>query len=45
MTLFQNIYNAIKKFFDFLSCRTTSEYVSLNSDDNEEVNKIYNNMI
>ena len=45
MSLFQNIYNAFKMFFEFLSCRTTSEYISLNFDDNEEVNKIYNNMI
>jgi hypothetical protein len=46
MTLFNKIYNAIKQFFIYLSCKTDPDYVNLNQDDNiEEVSFIYNNVI
>jgi len=46
MTLFNKIYDAIKQFFIYLSCRTHADYVNLNQDDDiEEVSFIYNNVI
>ena len=29
MSLFQNIYNTIKSFFEYLSCRRKPEYVNI----------------
>lgn len=46
MNFFGKIYDAIKKFFNYLSFKKGPDYMELNNDDNiEEVTFIYNNII
>jgi len=45
MFFFQYIYNTIKDFFVFLSCRTNPNYTSLNDNEgSEQIQKSYNNI-
>jgi len=46
MSFLNKIYNAIKQFFIYFSCRTKPHYLNLNQhDDIKEVRFVYNNII
>ena len=40
MSIFNKIYDKMKQFFIYLSCRTHPDYVSLNHYDNDDMDKV-----